>query len=137
MIASAESLMIEMGNEAKASRAPGMGGGSERKIGGVEWYVRTHGSSTLLWTRDGKRISRKNAVIQIAELLQKTEQEAPAPAGHGKVSRAQFATAMVKKARSINWLCIWPRTNDPMSRVHARANRDRYIALARKALQAP
>jgi hypothetical protein len=51
------------------------------------------------------------------------------------MTKQEFASAMVKKARSVNWLCIWPRTNHPISRASARANRDRYIDLARKALQ--
>ncbi len=50
------------------------------------------------------------------------------------MSKKEFASAMVKKARSINWLCIWPRTNHPVSLESARANRDRYIQLARNAL---
>lgn len=52
------------------------------------------------------------------------------------MTRQEFATAMIKKARSVNWLCIWPRTENPTSRASARANRDRYMQLARKALQA-
>jgi hypothetical protein len=52
-----------------------------------------------------------------------------------EMSRQEFASAMVKKARSVNWLCIWPRASHPISRASARANRDRYIQLARKALQ--
>lgn len=69
MKAHVESLMVEMEKEAKARVTPRMCGGSVRKIEGVEWYVTT-GGSAILWKRDGKRISRKKAAIQIGELLQ-------------------------------------------------------------------
>lgn len=64
-----ESLMVEMESEAKAGVTSRMCGSSSRNIEGVAWYVTT-GGSAIWWKRDGKRISRKKAAIQIGELLQ-------------------------------------------------------------------
>ena len=39
----------------------------------------------------------------------------------------------VKKARDMNWLCIWPRTSNPKTRIDARAHRAEYMSYARRA----
>lgn len=61
-----ESILVDMEQHAKAD---GRNGDCTRVIEGVKWHVRVCAGS-LLWTRDGKRISRKKAAIQIGELLQ-------------------------------------------------------------------
>lgn len=69
-----KALMTEMETEARAhreaNRSKGWNGHSKRTFCGVVYCVRTSGEVSMLWTRDTKRISRKNVALQIAELTQ-------------------------------------------------------------------
>ncbi|WP_207864936.1 hypothetical protein [Pseudomonas sp. 58(2021)] len=66
----ADVLAFEMYKEAHALRAksPAHQGTATRVVEGVEFKCYAHGSSTHFY-RDGKKVSRKKATQQMAELM--------------------------------------------------------------------